>query len=42
MYSFLQNLWLMGRIGAAIVELAVTRGYITRDQADEIQALPQG
>lgn len=38
MFERLQSLYLAGRIGRAQLATAVTRGWITADQADEIAA----
>jgi len=40
-YDFLKNMWVMGRITAEQVQQAVSKGYITQQEADEILSLPQ-
>lgn len=41
MYQFILNMWIMGRYTETQVQTAVTKGYITQDQADMIIATPK-
>ena len=38
MYNYLLNLYLSGRLNDAGLDNAVTKGWITQDQADSIRA----
>jgi hypothetical protein len=40
-YDFLKNMWIMRRITAAQVQTAVTKGYITQEEADTMLLLLQ-
>lgn len=41
LYNFIANMWVMRRYTAEQVQAAVTKGYITQQEADEILAMPQ-
>lgn len=41
MYQFILNMWVMGRYTEAQVQTAVTKGYITQQEADMIIATPK-
>jgi hypothetical protein len=41
MYNLLLNLWIMNRISETNIQNAVTKGYITQEQADTILATPK-
>ncbi|RFU70343.1 XkdX family protein [Peribacillus saganii] len=41
MYNFIRNQWIMGKYTPEQVQNAVTKGYITQEQADTILATPQ-
>lgn len=41
MYEFLLNMWVMARIDEAKVNQAVTKGYLTAEEAKMILATPQ-
>lgn len=41
MYQFLLNMWIMKKITETQVQNAVTKGYITQEQANMILATPQ-
>lgn len=41
MYQFLLNMWIMGKITEAQVQNAVTKGFITQQEADMIIATPK-
>jgi uncharacterized XkdX family phage protein len=40
-YSFILNMWVMGRYTEVQVQNAVTKGYITQTEADAIIATPR-
>lgn len=39
--DYLKNMWVMRRITAQQVQAAVTKGYITQAEANEILSTPQ-
>lgn len=41
MYGFVLNMWVMRRITAEQVQMYVTKGYITQEEANMILATPQ-
>jgi len=41
MYQYLLNMWIMGKLTETQVQNAVTKGYITQEQADMILATPK-
>lgn len=41
MYQFLLNLWIMKKIDETRIQNAVTKGYITQEEANIILATPQ-
>lgn len=41
LYNFIRNQWVMRRYTAEQVQTAVTKGYISQTEADEILATPQ-
>ena len=41
MVQFLKNMWAMHRIDEAYLELAVQKGRITHEQAQEIVSMPK-
>ena len=41
MYTFILNMWIMGRVTTTQVAAYVTRGYITQAEADMILATPE-
>jgi len=41
MYQFLLNLWVMNRISEANIQNAVTKGFITQEEANAILATPK-
>lgn len=40
-YNFLYNMWIMGKLTETQVQNAVTKGYITQDEANQIIATPK-
>jgi hypothetical protein len=40
-YNLIYNQWIMGKYTSTNVQNAVTKGYITQDQANTILATPQ-
>lgn len=40
-YDFLTNMWIMRRITETQIQTAVTKGYITQEEANIILATPQ-
>jgi hypothetical protein len=40
-YDFLQNQWILGKLTQSQVQNAVTKGYITQDEAKAILATPK-
>lgn len=40
-YNFILNMWVMGRYTPTQVQTAVTKGYITQEEANAILATPQ-
>jgi uncharacterized XkdX family phage protein len=41
MYQFILNMYVMGRYSESQVQSAVTKGYITQEEADIILATPR-
>ena len=41
MYQFLLNMWIMNRLTETQVNAAVTKGYITQEEANMIIAMPK-
>lgn len=41
LYNFIRLQWIMGKYTPEQVQSAVTKGYITQEEADEILATPQ-
>jgi hypothetical protein len=39
--SFLRNMWLMRKVTEAQLQSAVTKEYITQEEANQIIAIPQ-
>jgi hypothetical protein len=40
-YTFLLNLWIMGRLSSLQLQNAVVKSYITQEEASMIEATPQ-
>lgn len=40
MYKFILNMWIMGKIDEKKLDEYVLKGYITKEQAEEIKATP--
>lgn len=40
MYEFLLYMWILGKADEAKIQNAVTKGYITQEQADAILSTP--
>jgi uncharacterized XkdX family phage protein len=36
MFAFIQNMYVMGRYSASQIQTAVSKGYITQSEADQI------
>ena len=41
MYGFLLNMWIMGKVDLAYLQLMVTKTFITQDELEMIIATPQ-
>ena len=41
MYAYLLNMWIMGRLTETQVQNAVTKAYISQEEADMILATPK-
>ena len=41
MYNFILNCWKLGKVTEDDVQIFVTKGFITAEQAKEITAAPQ-
>lgn len=41
MFDFIKNQWIMGKYDTAKVELCVTKGFITQEQANVILVIKQ-
>lgn len=41
MYNFILNMWIMGRYSETQIQAAVSKGYITQQEANMILATPQ-
>ena len=40
-YGFFLNMWIMGRVTEAQLQIAVDKGYLTAEERDMIIATPQ-
>lgn len=41
MYDFIKNMWIMRKFTTTNIANCVTKGYITQDQANEIESKDQ-